>query len=47
MLIKYVDDQGAANLKQFKYNGVNDSLLYNYFLSDFAQAIVTVPVWIA
>ena len=36
MISPYVSAKGAINLKNFKYNGVCESLLYKYFLSNFA-----------
>jgi len=36
MFAKYIGEKGAENLKNFKYNGVNVSILYNAVLSPFA-----------
>jgi hypothetical protein len=36
MLAKYIGEKGAVNLRNFKYNGVNVSILYNTVLSPFA-----------
>ena len=36
MWTKYVNEYGVDNIKKFKYNGVCDSILYKYVLSDWA-----------
>ncbi|KAM3141098.1 hypothetical protein pb186bvf_006703 [Paramecium bursaria] len=48
MLSKYVGDSGVPNIRQFKYNGQCDSILYEHVLSPFAQSIVNrLPLWLA
>ncbi|CAD8205777.1 unnamed protein product [Paramecium octaurelia] len=40
MLQKYVKEQYFENLRKFKYNGQNFSILYNWILGDIAQFVV-------
>ena len=45
---KYISKRGESNLLKFKYNGQCDSILYEYFLSPFADYLVgRFPLWLA
>lgn len=44
----YVTNKGASNMKAYKYDGGDLSLIYKYILSPLAEALVVfVPNWIA
>ncbi|KAM3136337.1 hypothetical protein pb186bvf_011472 [Paramecium bursaria] len=44
----YISKKGESNILNFKYNGQCDSILYEYFLSPFADYIVgSLPIWLA
>lgn len=45
---KYVSERGIENLKQYKYNGVDNSLCARLFLNSFWEFVVSkVPTWVA
>ena len=47
-LTNYISKNGESNLLSFKYNGYCDSILYEYFLSPFADYLVgRFPLWLA
>ena len=45
---KYVSDEGIENLKQYKYNGVDNSLCGRLFLNTYWEFVVSkIPTWVA
>ena len=44
----YIDAEGAHNLKNYKYRGIDDGLAYIYFFEPIANWLVQyIPMWVA